>query len=72
MSLIGDIERLEELCSALSTQAGSLTSTLLANDEDSIKNLKDKIDDAVEELELGITELNGYVSTMETQKDYWS
>lgn len=72
MSIIGDLERLEELSSALSTQAGSLTSTLLANDEDSIKNLKDKIDEAVDELELGISELKGYVSTMETQKNYWS
>lgn len=72
MSLTRDIERLEDLRSALSTQAGSLTSNLLANDEESIKNLKNKIDDAVNELELGIADLKKYISKMEQQKNYWS
>lgn len=72
MSLTRDIERLEDLSSALSTQAASLTSNLLANDEESIKNLKNKIDDAVNELELGIVDLKKYLSKMENQKNYWS
>lgn len=72
MSLISDLERLDELCSALSSQSGSLTSSMLANDEESISNLKTEISEAAEDLESGIAELKGYVSLMETYKSYWS
>lgn len=72
MSIGKDIERLNDLCLDLSSQAKSLTTVLLANDEESVGNLQKKIEEAVEELGIGIKELEGYVSTMETQKNYWS
>lgn len=72
MSIGKDIERLNDLCLDLSSQAKSLTTVLLANDKESVGNLQKKIEEAVEELGIGIKELEGYVSTMETQKNYWS
>ena len=64
MSLNGDIERLSELCSTLSSQATVLNSTLLADDGNSVDNLKKEIDEAYNELSSAVAELKGYVSTM--------
>lgn len=72
MSLNNDFEKLNDLCLDLSTQANSLTSALLANEEESITNLQKEIEEAADELETGIKELEKYVSTMETQKKFWS
>lgn len=72
MSLNKDIEKLNDLYLDLSSQASSLTSTMLANEEESISNLKKEIETAADELEKGIKDLKGYVSKMETQKKFWS
>lgn len=72
MSVAGDIKVLEDICAALSSQTGSLSSSMLANDQESINNLKEMIETAVKELDDGINELKGYLSTMEYQNNYWS
>lgn len=72
MSVASDIKVLEDICAALSSQTSSLTSSMLANDQDSITNLANMIETAVDELEGGIAELKGYLGTMEYQKNYWS
>jgi vacuolar-type H+-ATPase subunit C/Vma6 len=45
----------------------ALTSSLLNTDQDSVKNLQTQIDKAMQELENGVSELKGYLSTMETE-----
>lgn len=45
----------------------ALTSSLLNTDQDSVKNLQTQIDKAMQELENGVSELKGYLNTMETE-----
>ena len=47
--------------------AAALTSSLLNTDVDSVANLQKALNKAIDELEAGVAELKGYISTMEQE-----
>ena len=72
MSLSKKIENLKDLSSELSSQANSMSSALLDDENNSIDNLKREITKAVNELNNGIADLEKNISNMNVQKKFWS
>ena len=72
MSLSKKIENLKDLSSELSSQANSMSSALLDDENNSIDNLKKEIIKAVNELNNGIADLEKNISNMNAQKKFWS